>query len=439
MNRLFKILGIVLALSAPAGAAQAQQCQADYEQIIDLRVPEIGSYSIWSRIFGEQDAQERFKAGVVLANNNTVLAAERYLQKSGNTVDLILMQLERRGRSLWEKEHQIKGLMAVHKMFETSEGFMLVGEQRTEKADRNRIWIGFFDPEGGLKSEKTIALPGANLQYEDMVQAADGKNYLLAASAERDEEGKYYAVLYRVDAKGAVISDNAYQPGLDNKIIGLAASKSGDYFAAGYLKSEDGRKTGWVLHLTKDGKIIWQRQYPRGRAALFSKVMELGRNGLVLAGEAAPGGGGNGAAWVMMADATSADPLWQRFYRGDMNFAATQLLGGENGTFTALISGRKTDKAQHEYVRLLSLDPRGIALASNEYFNAEGTHAYGLIQGRAGERILLGSTNMVYEIEGKDPKKDPVQKKYGLDAWVSAATAIEPYKDPCVKPEQYMP
>ena len=81
-------------------------------------------------------------------------------------------------------------------------------------------------------------------------------------------------------------------------------------------------------------------------------------------------------------------------------------------------------------MRLLTLDPRGGILASDEYFSGEGAFAWQMIEGQLGERILIGGSKMVYRIEGK-PGEEPVIKR-SQDGWLAAATEPEPYEDPCV-------
>ncbi|HBR67975.1 MAG TPA: hypothetical protein DEA55_01200, partial [Rhodospirillaceae bacterium] len=130
----------------------------------------------------------------------------------------------------------------------------IVLANRKEGKGKDHIWVGFFDLNGGLVRSKTIRNDKFELFAQDMIPTHEGNGYLLAAAAQgRGYEAGGYAVLYRLDAKGGVLSDRAYMPGLENRILGLSAGEAPYYYATGFARAEDGRKTGWALKIEGKG------------------------------------------------------------------------------------------------------------------------------------------------------------------------------------------
>lgn len=439
MSRFFfNLYGVLFLVALFPALAQAQRCETDYELIFEMRDAEIGSYNVWDTVLGEQDKQERFASAVSLGPQGTVVAGERFVFEEGD-VKLVIVHVDRRGRLVWERAHGIKGLRKVIKILPVHEGYAVFGN-RQGAGGRSEIWVGFFGNEGRMINGRSIESREGGLNIHDVIKARDGSGFIVAASVEpSDGAAKPYGLFYKLDKTGGVLQDRSYVTGLENRILGLRALGNHDYVATGYIYGEDGRKTGWVIRLDRQGSIVWQRQYPRGRAAQLNVTHSLLNRFVVVAGDAHPAGGGNIAGWVMALDPSNGNIGWQRYYSGELDYQVRDMVANEDGLISLLLDGDPPDgETKKDYVRLLTINPRGFLFIADEYFNAEGADAYQLILGPVGERIIVGRTKMVYRIEGQG-ESDEVELKRSLDGWLVAATATEPYKDPCLQPYSFLP
>jgi hypothetical protein len=447
MKRLpSKALFLMLALLP--SLALAQNCRTEYELIFNLSEPEYGAYNIWDTVYGAQGLQERFVSGLSEGPNSTVVAGERFDKPDGD-VKLILSDFDKRGRPSWEQEHTIEGLRSVLKILPADKGYVVFANMQRAKK-KAAVWAGFFDAQGQLLSKKLIENSAGDLIAHDVIVTKAG--FMLATTLENVADAAPHGVLYSLNSRAATLWERAYMPGLENALLGLTVLEEGDVIATGYIYGEDGRKNGWVVRLDPGGSPVWQRSYPRGRGASLSFARGFLSNFLVLAGDALPGGGkGNPAAWLMLVDATDGDIGWQRYYTGDMSYTARGMIAGKDGIISLLIDGEplpatdpsadaaaeKEEPGRQDYVRLLTINPRGFLFVSDEFFNAEGSDAWQLVPGPEGSRIIVGATDMVYQDEAQEAK-DPLVKK-SLDGWVAVAIAAEPYKDPCVQNYSFMP
>ncbi len=432
-NKYFPIIAAVISLFASGAAAavdRPRNCLVEPELIFQLAKPEYGAYNVWDAVHGEMDMDENFVSGVVLESGNVVVAAEiSAFGKPDKTLKII--EFDQRGRMVWEAAHTIAGLSGVKKILPASGGFMVAGILRGQNA-----WLGFFDAAGKLKNQKTIAADdGAALQPEDIIPMLDGKGYILAAAIGKGDV--YHGAIYHIDSTGNVTDRHAYMPGLDNRILGLSPVGADAYMASGYLRGDDGRLTGWLLKLNPDGSLVWQRQYPRGAAAQINKAVSFTEGSVLAAGQTKPLGGGTAAAWVMMIDDNNGNVIWQRYYKDGMDQSAKDVLVNNEGLASVMIGNTKPAKAEasednQDFIRLLTINPRGILTISDEYFNGTGAQGAQMIGGRAGERVMLGRTDIVYKIEPK-PGEAIETLKHSWEGLVVAGAPMESFDDPCLR------
>ncbi len=417
----------------------AQKCYADAEVITKLRKPQIGSYNMWDTVYGLRADIDRFVGGMASVSKNAVVVGERFFEE-GDDITLVMAELDRRGRVVWEKEHDVKGLRKIMKLLPNKGGYIVVADQKEGKS-RNKIWIGFFDLNGGLVKTKTISDKKFNLFAQDMIVAHDEKGFLLAATAQgRGYESGGYAVLYRLNSKAQVLADRAYMPGLENRILGLSHGDGPYYMATGFIRSEDGRKTGWALKLDKDSAIVWQRQYPRGLAAQIHISADYKDPYFVAIGDAEPSDRKNRAGWVMMLSSEDGSIAWQRYYTGDFDFHGRDVIAHDDGQLSVLLDAEKAPESEgSEYARVLTLSPRGVLLLSDTYYNSEGVGAYDLFLGPNQERILAGYSDVAYRDEDPAHPEEDVRISRSREAWVVAGAPAEPYNDPCVQSYDIIP
>lgn len=442
-------------------AAMAQNCSTERDLIFQLAPQTTGSYNIWDSAFGDADRQEVFRAGLTIDEGHLLLAGESYVF-AGGQVELLLAQMERRGRVVWHQRHVVPGLRSVRDVIRIKDGYLVLGQRKESSAESMDAWLGFFDSKGNLTSEKIVKEEGTTLLAQDITSAGSTGNFLLAATTVPDSASPY-GTIYTLDARGETLSRRSINPGLENAIQTLVPDGKGGVFAAGFIRAEDGRRTGWVLRLDAKGTLLWQQQYPRGRAALLSRIAPYKGNSIVAVGRAFPGTGGTSAGWVMMLSTTDGKLIWQRYYTDDMNEDARDVLVGAGDLFSVLLSSEKSGQAKRkDYVRILSITSLGSLFSSDEYFNAQGAQGYRLLEGTSGARLVIGSTLNTHIDPAALPanadnqnygpprpgekmapkaasiKPDPAvegepAKIRSLDGWVVAGTATEPYRDPCVR------
>lgn len=441
MDKFFPVFLIFFAAFPAWAQSPLQNCALRPELIFEMGEAEYGAYNVWDAVYGEMNTDEGFSSGVVVESGNVVAAGEKAsFGKEGKVLQLV--EFDQRGRVVWEAEHAVEGLFGIKKMLSVPGGFAVMGTVKDKKS-RSSVWLGFFDRGGKILDRKKIEVNGNSLLPDDVILQTDGKGFLLSAAEGDEKKEIFHAVLYHLDMKGRVKDRQSYMPGLDNRVSSISPVGKNQYIASGYLRGEDGRITGWMLRLNADGSLVWQRQYPRGSMAGIVKSMAFTGENVLAVGETKPSGGGLSAGWVMMIDGGTGDVIWQRYYTADMNQSAIDILVNMEGLASVMLAVTKTlgvenTEGKKDYIRLLTVNARGELAKSDEYFSAEGAQAAQMIGGRAGERIVLGRSDIVYKIEPK-PGAAVETLRHGWNGWVTAGAPMESFDDPCLQSEAFRP
>ena len=419
----------------------AQQCVVVENMIAELRDPDLGAFNIWDSIYGDINSKEKFIAGTSLPNGRFFMVGQR-LGFSGKEIELIIFEVDKRGRPLWENKHDIDGLHEITNLLKVDDKFLLIGNVSPER-NKNHIIFIFMNDKGEILEQKTLKKEGRQLFAEDAVLPDKSNNITLAVTARiKDAAGQRYAMLYKLDKQATAVSNRAYMMGPENSIQSIVPIKNNQGFlVAGYVFTENGQRAGWASMLGSDGNIFWQKQFSRGMSAKLNNVDDYIQNYAIFAGESEPSDKTNRAAWLLLLNKADGSIAWQRFYRGKLDFYARDLHAHKDGQITFLIDAERDQGQQEtEYVRMVTLNPRGIILNNDNYFNSKGASAHSVFYGPNQERIILGSSMVEYQEEEVDADGETyINKIVTQEAWAAAGAPAEPYTDPCVEPYQFLP
>jgi len=445
--KMFRTIIIMLSLFTLAlpfsVGAQAQNCDLATEVILKLRKPSIGAYNLWDTVYGEHESFESFEALGFALNNDNVIAAGEFAPNEGGEKSLILTEIDRRGRPVWEELISVEGMQDVVTMLTLDDRHVVLAN-RTGKDGARSIWIGHFD-EAGQKLRETIIKDGKfDLDANDMILTHDMKSLLLAVDkSPRDKSSSSLAALYWINLKSyKVTKDLAYALGAENKIEALDYHGESNYIGAGSVRGADGRLAGWIINLNAQGGFNWQKQFPRGLGSRFFDITEYSDSFIAVTGETmAANEHRNRAAWVMMVHADSADVAWQRYYHDDYNLGGVALDVLDDSQLVVAINGSdSTNSDEMDYTRVLYLNGRGVILHADSYFNAAGAQAGGMITGKKNEKLIFGRSFVEYQVEKDaiDATQDPLDVIQSYQGWIVSGAPADTYQDPCVQRLEFL-
>lgn len=427
----------------------AQRCDVDVEAIFKLRTADIGAYAVWDGIHGEKNREELYVGGALTDNGHVIVSGTRAALGKPNP-ELVVAEIDRRGRIVWETKRIVKGLDKVLGIVRFGDDY-IVTARTTDKRKAGAIWLGFVDARGALRREQVFRHGQRSFTHANVVPHKGGKGLIMVASLEGEQSASSrFSEFYWLNSKGQVISKRAFNPGPDNGLYNIVQSEDGNYLAAGYINNALARKTGWLLKVDETGNILWQRQYPRGIGSELVHAAEMDNGNIVAFGTALPAmEDALKAGWLLMLDPSNGNMQWERYFTSNHDYTGKDVVTNKDGLISVLLDAKPVAGSFDEegvvakdYVRIVTLNPRGVIFDSQAYFQGEIADGEDLLVSPAGERIIIGKTQIAYqketlELSGDDAKvmaEKPIESR-SYEGWIVATPRADSYVDPC-KPKK---
>ncbi len=406
----------------------AQECNPPYEMVTRLHKPEPGAYTVWDAVYGAPEYDEAFHS-VLPLNDGGVLAVGERTSVDGASKTIVFVTFDRLGRQLSETFFMLDGLKDVVKILKRPErGYAVL--VNIVKNNRGQAWLGFFDEDLKLLSQKTISESNDEVRATDIVPSAE-LGWVISVSLRRGygegvdrieiENGR----VYLLDRSGAVVRERSYSPGGNNHISSLAVldikGKARGYIATGYFVNNNGKQIAWTLRLDLNLALNWQREASRGISAKFNVAYGYLDDYVLAFGDVVPVNGRPTGTWLALLDVDDGSILWQRYYYGEggtHGHSARGVFVNEDNLIVLMMmaqaltkpTGDKDDYLPTDYMdyaHLLTLSPRGITMSGDTYFFGLGARIAQLIEGMNGERIMAGYVLVLEDVTGaEDDNKD---------------------------------
>ncbi len=468
-RKIFVFCALILFLSAFSAGAQPQVCQAPFEAIVTLRPPRLGIPTVWDATYGQADKMTQLFSGLPLPAGTMFVLGRTLSKDELRPEKLVLAEINRRGRVMNEKDYPTKEAETPVKMIAIKGGYLVVSDiSGGEKKERRQIRLSWYDDKGDFKKDKILKDDTYDYNAYGLVPAVETAGFVVIAHAiSHAHEDDQHGVLVRFTPDGEQVWRRAYRPGIPNQLRSLDKLSEDTYLASGRIRMEDGRMGGWVMKLSFDGTVLWQRTYPRGAFSVVKKTVPMEAEGgaesrgFILLGDVMPLDRSPGAAWILAVNA-AGETLWQRYLRRP-DYAMTGVglaRDQKDGRIMLVVNAQaRGDSGGRDHVRLITIAPYGAVIQDESYIEGIQAEARDLVTGWNGERIvtatihsdaqpldieMVGDTFVPVKAgekaEGpsveqkKDGKADEKKEPPILKGWVFVATALDIFKDPCAAP-----
>lgn len=319
----------------------------DYWDLWVVKLDKCGNL-LWERSFGgtgyesARDMIEMPDGGyLVLGETNSTDGG--VIAGYGGTKDIWLLRLNQAGSLLWQKRYGGTGLDIGNRIKPMPDGnFLIAATTASHDGDikQNRSTTGFTDGAllkidangnllwtscyGGSKNDELLDIELFNnrIYAAGYANSIDGdippsqKNYDVWVLALDPRGQKIFSKIY-----GGSQNDVAYSlvPGQDNSLALAGYTTSSDGMASGWHGSQD----GWVINISPDGTLNWQKTIGGADADFINHLIADG-DGYLAAGVSYSSDGningalGEGDFWVTRLSATG-NIDWSKNFGGEGN------------------------------------------------------------------------------------------------------------------------
>ena len=273
---------------------------------------------LWQQVFGGKGMDDLSSLiatpdGGYLIGGSSSSSAEvndkrlgRKKEKSRGSLDYWIIKVDAEGKEEWQRTYGGKYADVLQSMVVTKDGGYLIGGNSNSPSSRdksmeklgngNDFWLLKLDTEGKLEWEQTLGGSGED-QLKVVVQTQDG-NYIVAGnsnSTTRTTKNGTDLWVVKLDTKGLLLWEQAYNIGKNDILTSLIEEENGDLLIGAYSPSgydqtneKEGINDYVALKVSPLGEELWRKVYGSNGEDVLKKLIQTRDGGYLMVGTANP-------------------------------------------------------------------------------------------------------------------------------------------------------
>ncbi len=264
----------------------------NFESVI-LKFDAFGNI-VWQYNYG---VSEPIKSIQQLPSGGYIAAGNTSRSGAGSS-DGWVMKLDANGTVIWRKTYGGSGWDAVKSIQRTSDGGYILGLEtesygygQTESPD---IWVIKLDGDGAIEWQRTYGTTAWD-NCAKVLQTPDGGYIIAGETGFDDNNGDIW--LLKLTADGDVTWQKKYNPSIWDNCSDIVLTDEGGYIVAGYLY--DGSTNVILLHLDGSGAIINEVSIGSTKNEESNTIIKTASGGIAVAGYTDTFGAGLADVWII--------------------------------------------------------------------------------------------------------------------------------------------
>lgn len=263
---------------------------------------------IWQKFLGNGDL-DVYREVLIAPDNSGYLVGSHL---AGGNTNGILTKFSSDGNILWHKTYGGPSGDNFWEVLLLPNGeLILLGSTSSSGAGSSDIWLAKVSPAGSLIWEYTYG--GSGLDRPTSIAAAANGDLLIAGRSDSFGSGDDDGWILRLDENGNILWQKAFDGSADDRFEALIEAPNSDILVAGSMESiESGDFKAWVMRLTAEGTIVWQKTYGEEINGEAFSIVTVSDDTIIVAGarEAiiSPPSGDDG--WLFMLD-SDGNLIWE--------------------------------------------------------------------------------------------------------------------------------
>jgi uncharacterized delta-60 repeat protein len=308
--------------------------------------------------------------------------------------DFWVLKLASDGTIDWQKAYGGASADGAYSIQQTSDGGYIVAAQTLSfGAGGLDFWVLKLTSDGTIDWQKAYGGTGDELVRSICQTNDDG--YIVAGATESFGAGVLDFWVLKLTSDGTIDWQKAYGGAPENEgANSVQQTSDGGYIVAGYAYSfGDGSSDFWVLKLDSDGTVAWQKTY--GGVGIYydsaSSIQQTSDGGYIVAGDTGSFDAEYTDFWVLKLN-SDGTVSWQKRYGGTYSDYASSIQQTSDGGY--IVAGETGSFGVSDYdFWVLKLNSTGTVSWQKSYGGAEWDEANSIQQTSDGGYIVAGNSD----------------------------------------------
>jgi len=313
-----------------------------------------------------------------------------------------ILKLDKNGTVIWQKTIDGGGIDSASSIQETQDGHLIaVGNTTPTGRSDSQIWVLHLTKNGNPFWQRTYG--GTAIDSAASVQETIDGGFLIAGTTSSAGAGSSDIWIFKLSHTGDMVWGITYGGTAEEEAFSLQATMDGGSIVVGRTTSYGaGASDIWILKLTSEGLVDWQRTYGGTKDDIGYSIQETADGGFIVAGSTQSFGSGDLDFFVIkMSDHGKVQ--WQKAFGGtstDIGYSVCRakdggyLIAGKSNSFGTEIHEGRIPPSELSDILILKLDAGGTVQWQKTYGgNYSFDEARSIVPTASGGYIAAGTTN----------------------------------------------
>jgi uncharacterized delta-60 repeat protein len=245
----------------------------------------------------------------------------------------------------WAKTYGGSGDDYASSIQQTSDGgYIVAGQTESFGFGNEDLWILKLDSNGNIEWQKTYGLSHEDRTYDkpDIIHETSDGGYIVTCSTKSFNDGVNDIWILKLSSAGDIEWQKIYGGSSWDNPNSIRQTIDGGYIVAGFTRSFSDYNDYWILKLSSDGNIEWQKAFDGGWQEHARAIWQTDDGGYVVAGNSYSFTGSLQSDFWILKLSSNGDVEWQKTYGGsgeDNPYSIQQtsdggyIVGGETNSF----------------------------------------------------------------------------------------------------------
>jgi uncharacterized delta-60 repeat protein len=248
----------------------------------------------WQKTYGGSDDDEAYSL-FQTSDGGYVLAGQT---GPGSNRDALVMKLITDGSIQWQNTYGGAGWEWFTSIRQITGGYIAVGDGNSGGVPDD-LWVAKLDTNGVVIWENTYGGSGQERTWADIQETTDG-GFVVAGRTSSFGAGDFDVWVLKLNAAGSVAWQKTYGGTDFEQPIAIEQTTDGGYIVAARTKSYgQGDKDVWILKLTPNGSVSWQKVFGGTLEEEVRDISQTQDGGYITVVRTNSFGAGDNDIWVL--------------------------------------------------------------------------------------------------------------------------------------------